>query len=358
MVRLALLMLGAVMVVSLEVEAHPAPFSYLDLHIRESQIEGSLVLHVIDVAHDLGMPNAADLLVPAVADRERGRTIALVAPRLGLRSGAEPLVLEWGQIVSAPERDAVRLRFRAKGTIGGSITVRARLFEYDQLHQTFLNIYEAGSLRQQIVFNAADSERTYYRGTAQGMLAVAATFVRAGIHHILIGPDHILFVVGLLLLGGNAWALVRVVTAFTVGHSVTLSLAALDVVAPPPSLIEPAIALSIVFVGADNLLVGPRGRDVRAWIALTFGLVHGFGFAYVLREFGLPREALAWSLFSFNVGVEIGQLMIVLVVAGVLALLRQRNQAAARLVAVTGSIVVMAAGAYWFVERVFFTGGV
>ena len=83
---------------------------------------------------------------------------------------------------------------------------------------------------------------------------------------------------------------------------------------PPASIIEPAIALSIVFVGADNLVRGD-GRDLRAWVALVFGLVHGFGFANVLREFGLPREALGWSLFSFNLGVEIGQLAIVLVVA-------------------------------------------
>ena len=79
-----------------------------------------------------------------------------------------------------------------------------------------------------------------------------------------------------------------------------------------------------MFVGADNLVRGD-GRDLRAWVALVFGLVHGFGFANVLREFGLPREALGWSLFSFNVGVEIGQLAIVLLVAAVLAAIRRRS---------------------------------
>ena len=95
---------------------------------------------------------------------------------------------------------------------------------------------------------------------------------------------------------------------------------------PPAKIIEPAIALSIVFVGADNLVRGD-GRDLRAWVALVFGLVHGFGFANVLREFGLPTEALGWSLFSFNVGVEIGQLAIVLVVASALAAIRRRSAA-------------------------------
>jgi len=179
------------------------------------------------------------------------------------------------------------------------------------------------------------------------------TFTASGIHHILIGPDHILFLVGLLLLGGRWTALLKIVSFFTIGHSVTLSLAALNLVTPPATIIEPAIALSIVFVGADNLVRG-EGRDLRAWVALVFGLVHGFGFANVLREFGLPREALGWSLFSFNVGVEIGQIGIVLIVASLLEAVRRRSAFAGARVAMAGSVVVIAAGAYWFVERVFF----
>jgi hypothetical protein len=159
-----------------------------------------------------------------------------------------------------------------------------------------------------------------------------------------------------LLLGGSWMALIRIVTAFTIGHSITLSLAALNILSPPASIIEPAIALSIVFVGADNLVRGD-GRDLRAWVALTFGLVHGFGFANVLREFGLPREALGWSLFSFNLGVEIGQLAVVLAVASVLAAVRRRSELIGSRVAIAGSVVVIAAGTYWFVQRVFFPGG-
>jgi hypothetical protein len=161
-------------------------------------------------------------------------------------------------------------------------------------------------------------------------------------------------VFGLLLLVGGGGLLVRTVTAFTVGHSVTLSLAALGILTPPARIIDPAIALSIIFVGADNLLVGERGRDVRPWIALAFGFVHGFGFANILRQFGLPREALGWSLFSFNVGVEIGQVLIVAVIAGALAAVWRRNRIAGHRLAYAGSILVIVAGAYWFVERVFF----
>jgi hydrogenase/urease accessory protein HupE len=183
------------------------------------------------------------------------------------------------------------------------------------------------------------------------------TFIPSGIEHILIGPDHILFLVGLLLLGGSLRRLLVIVTAFTLGHSVTLSLAALNILTPPSWLVEPAIALSIVVIGVDNLMQRTgQGRDLRAWVAGGFGLVHGFGFASVLREFGLPQEALGWSLFSFNVGVELGQLAIVVVVASLLALIRRRSAAADKWIVITGSAVVIAAGAYWFVERVFFGG--
>jgi hypothetical protein len=100
------------------------------------------------------------------------------------------------------------------------------------------------------------------------------------------------------------------------------------------------------------------GRDMRAWIAFAFGFIHGFGFASVLREMDLPRRALGWSLFSFNVGVEIGQLLIVLAVASALALLRARSEWAGRQLAFAGSLVVIVAGTFWFIQRVFFPGGI
>ena len=334
--------------------AHPAPFSYLDLIVRDAVTDGILVLHVVDVAHELKLKED-ELLNAAVAARERDRIIAVVAPRLFLAADGRALTPEWQDVQPAPERHAVQLSFRIPVPRPGALAIRTQMFPYDPIHQTFVNVYEDDQLRQQMIFNADAGERTFYTGTRQGAVAVMQTFVPSGIHHIMIGPDHILFLVGLLLLGGSWKALVKIVTAFTIGHSITLSLAALNILTPPANIIEPAIALSIVFVGADNLVRG-TGRDLRAWVALVFGLVHGFGFANVLREFGLPDEALGWSLFSFNVGVEIGQLAIVLVVATLLELIRRRSQPLGYKVAYAGSVVVIAAGAYWFVERVFFPG--
>jgi len=332
--------------------AHPAPFSYLDVVFKDGGIEGTLVVHVIDVAHELGVPPEQVMDAGFVAAQQQ-RIGEILAPRLDLRGGDQRLSIEWQGLELMKEDQAVRLRYRIRNADSGALSIDTNLFPYDPLHQTFINVYEEGALRQQIIFNNETNAHIYYRGTTQGALEVMKVFIPSGTHHILIGPDHILFLIGLLLLGGTWGALVRIVTAFTIGHSITLSLAALDIVTPPPSIIEPAIALSIVFVGADNLVRGD-GRDLRAWVALVFGLVHGFGFANVLREFGLPREALGWSLFSFNFGVEIGQLMVVLLVSSLLAFIRQRNQLLGSRVAFAGSIVVIAAGTYWFVQRVFF----
>ncbi|HET9360462.1 MAG TPA: HupE/UreJ family protein [Vicinamibacterales bacterium] len=344
---IAVVLLGSVKTAS----AHPAPFSYLDIVFKSGGIEGTLVVHVIDVAHELGIPPER-LMDEALVAAERQRIGEILAPRLELRGG-ERLTIEWQGLELLRDEQALRFRYRITGAEPGALTVDTNLFPYDPIHQTFINIYEDASLRRQVIFNAETDAYTYYLGTTQGAIEVMKTFIPSGTHHILIGPDHILFLVGLLLLGGTWGALVRIVTAFTIGHSVTLSLAALDVVTPPASIIEPAIALSIVFVGADNLVRG-EGRDLRAWVALVFGLVHGFGFANVLREFGLPREALGWSLFSFNFGVEIGQLVVVLFVASLLAAIRRKSLVLGSRVAVAGSVVVIAAGAYWFVQRVFF----
>src|SRR2546422_4818770 len=121
-----------------------------------------------------------------------------------------------------------------------------------------------------MILDINHTQTEYFAGTRQGVLAVIRKFLPAGIHHILIGPDHLLFLVGLLLLGGTIRQLALIVTAFTVAHSITLSLAALNIVSPPARLIEPAIALSIVYVGADNLLI-KGGRDMRAWIPFPCG---------------------------------------------------------------------------------------
>ena len=340
------------------VAAHPVPFSYLDIGIAPGSTDLTLVAHDFDVAHDLGIEPPERLLDPAFLASQSDGIVAMLRARL--RISASGVVLAdgaWSSPEALPERQSIRLRVHyAVSGAPGTLTVSAAMFPYDPTHQTFLNFYEAGALTSQAILDQDHPEFEYFAGTRQGALAVIRKFIPAGIHHILIGPDHLLFLVGLLLLGGSARRLLLVVTAFTIAHSITLSVAALNLVTPPSRIVEPAIALSIVYVGIDNLMVG-HGRDVRAWIAFAFGFIHGFGFAGVLREMGLPDRALGWSLFSFNVGVEIGQMFVVVLVASALAVVRSRSELAGRRVALAGSVAVILAGVFWFVQRVFFAGG-
>jgi len=340
--------------------AHPVPFSYLDVRVHDRVLDVTLVAHVFDLAHDLGIEPSERLMDPAVLQAQAPRIAALVAGRLRLDADGQVVTnsTSWTAPAAIPDRQSVRLEARYQlARSPGRVTVTANLFPYDGEHQTFVNFYERDAIATQVILDHKRDRFEYFSGSRQGTFAVVRRFIPSGIHHILIGPDHLLFLVGLLLLGGSWRQLFLVVTAFTLAHSITLSLAALNILTPPARVIEPAIALSIVYVGVDNLLVR-EGRDMRAWIALAFGLIHGFGFANVLREMDLPRRALGWSLFSFNVGVEIGQMFAVVAIASAIAALRVRSERAGHLLAVAGSVVVMAAGAFWFIQRVFFPGGI
>jgi hypothetical protein len=350
--------IAAALLVSRAASAHPVPFTYLDLRVQpDGAIDGSLVAHIFDLGHDLNIDPAERLLDPAVASQQAAAIARLFAGRLTVRADGKALTPQWSLAEVLADRQSLRLSLHyASAGRPGVLTISAAMFPYDPYHQTFLNVYE-GSLLTQAILEQGHTGFEYFTGSRHGALAIVQRMLPLGINHILVGPDHLLFLIGLLLLGGTVRQLVVIVTSFTVAQTITLSLAALNLVSPPTRIIGPAIALSIVYVGADNLLIRD-GRDVRAWIAFAFGFIHGFGFADVLREMDLSRRALGWSLFSFNVGVEIGQLLVVAVVATALAALRSRSQSAGRQLAFAGSVVVMAAGAFWFIQRVFFPGGI
>ena len=358
-----LLCLLALSAVAHEVRAHPAPFSYLDLHLDAERAGGTLVIHDFDAAYELGIKDPQALREPRVARERAGELLAILAERLRILADGEPATLQWRAVEVLPERQSLSFPFAlGRAAPLGHIEIDAVLFPYDPVHQTFINVYEGGRLERQGILDAKNNRFEHFAGTTQGRWAVVRTFVVSGVEHILIGPDHLLFLLGLLLLGGSMWRLTAIVTAFTVGHSVTLSVAALDLVRVSPALVEPAIALSIVVVGVDNLLVRRRrvcepqsaAFDLRPWLAVAFGLIHGFGFAAVLREVGLPSGALGWSLAAFNVGVELGQLAVVAVIVTLLAAVRRYDVVLAERCVVVGCVGVIATGVYWFAQRVGF----
>lgn len=180
-------------------------------------------------------------------------------------------------------------------------------------------------------------------------------FVWLGVEHIWMGFDHLLFLFALLIVCRSFRSIVGIVTCFTVAHSLTLALATLNVVNLPARLIEPAIAASIVFVGVENLW--RRGEEPRGRWALTFafGLIHGFGFASVLRDLGVGRgsEGIALPLFTFNLGVELGQIVVAAVVLPIVWWLRKREVFVRRGVPALSAVVALA-GLYWLLERTVF----
>ena len=203
----------------------------------------------------------------------------------------------------------------------------------------------------------------------QNAPAPAGGFVAEGVAHILGGFDHVLFLICLLLPavmvrnapgaarmwtpvaqpGQALWPLFGVITMFTLAHSVTLTLAAFKLVSLPSSIIEPAIAVTIILTALDN--IWPLLRFPRAAVAFVFGLVHGFGFAGVLAELNLPVNQFAWALLQFNIGLELGQLVLVGMAVTALYLLRDRP-AYPRWVITGGSTAAMLIGVWWFAERV------
>lgn len=236
----------------------------------------------------------------------------------------------------------------------GALIYRSTLFnEIDPATRQMVTVRGEAS---RLALLSAASPQIALTSTSARFSEVLAHYLIAGIEHIAIGYDHIAFLVAVILWGRRLWPLVGVITAFTVAHSVTLSLAVLGVVSPPLQLVEIAIALSIVYVAAENFFVHNLRR--RWIVTFAFGLVHGFGFAGVLREYGIPRDALVPALAAFNAGVELGQLAIVigalLVLRTLEAHIRALQPAPSPRLVYPVSAVVLGLGLYWTALRVIF----
>lgn len=182
----------------------------------------------------------------------------------------------------------------------------------------------------------------------------ALVYLMLGYKHILpLGFDHILFVLSLFLLSPTLKSILIQSTAFTLAHSVTLCLAAYQVIHPPSRIIEPLIALSIVYVAMENIL-SPRLKPSRIGIVFLFGLVHGLGFAGALAEMGLPKNAYFTSLIMFNAGVELGQVTVILLAWFCMAKWFSQKPFYRTRMVIPLSLIIAVTAAFWTVERIFF----
>jgi hydrogenase/urease accessory protein HupE len=359
----ALIALSILLSLAAPAAAHQTAQSHtiIDVKAEERQVDFLLSLATRDVAHYLELieegetPSQAlmEAAIPAIVTFLDGQAVA--------RNGGEVCPTTEARIVrtgpiterinflkvahcEAPLREVVienRVMFDAVGGYRhfGRIQVGEEIYAtvFDQQFPDYMLHFEI------------DDE-----GTIQAQLnlwTTLLTYLWQGILHIVLGFDHVLFVLCLLLAARRFRQLLLIITAFTMGHSVTLVLSALDVFTLPDTFVEPIIAISIAYVAAENLW---RKGEVPYLFAtaLIFGLVHGFGFSYVLRdELGLPTQALVPALLSFNVGVELGQIAIVALAYPLITWGRDKD--AYPKILQWGSATILGVALYWFVTRIF-----
>ncbi len=362
---LALLLL--LLALTLPTEAHDAAISAIKIICRPDDTVVSISTHrsYLLKAEKAGgsklssssSSGSSSVLAPATA--ELGQALGR---RLHLLINDKKLLPETAHIIEDKPNDLLIWQTINKNPtkLKPNIEILDRIFPEDSASTTIVTILDDDQ-SQEILLDCAHP--SYHQRQPQDHWAEASSYLQKGILHILSGPDHILFILALLLLGGSLRALLGIVTAFTVAHSITLSLAVTGIVRPPAQVVEPLIALSIVAVAVENLrCLSSKNeakelnakRDSRAYYAFAFGLIHGFGFAGALLEVNLVGPALWIALASFNLGVESGQAMIVAPIAPLLMLLAKKHKDFSDKLIYTGSIAIGLMGAYWFIGRMKF----
>jgi len=352
----------------LDSQAHQTTDSYLSMSLESGQIKGRWAIALRDLNHVLELDTDKD---GEISDKE----LAVARPKIE-KYAFDALNIEIGGVTVPINRkgfeieehdDAIytALLFElSPARIGPDLTIQYDLFFHtDPLHRGLFRL-DLPNRTETTIFSPAQPTQRFLIDSAHPTPQLAR-FIREGIWHIWLGFDHILFLIALLLpsvlhreanrwtVGGNwrqsIYAIVKVVTAFTIAHSITLSLAALGWVRVPPRIVEPIIAASVLIAAVNNLrVIFPE----RTWIiAFCFGLIHGFGFASALSELGLQRGTLGRALLGFNVGVEIGQLAIVGVFVPT-ALAIRKTRLYQRLILPGGSLLIATLAAIWMVERI------
>ncbi|MBA4146574.1 MAG: HupE/UreJ family protein [Verrucomicrobia bacterium] len=227
-------------------------------------------------------------------------------------------------------------------------------------HQQFVTVTDAaGTTLAEATLSPADIMYQYGSGSGQTATSFTSgkfvTFLKHGIKHILGGYDHLLFLFALLIVCDTFWSLAKIITCFTLAHSISLALSTLNILSMPASVVEPIVALTIVYVGLENLFK-LKTLQWRWLVTFAFGLIHGFAFANELRDKGIGAGNIFIPLLSFNLGVELGQILIAALVLPILWQLKKLPQFMPRWVPVT-SVIVILLGGYWFVDRVWLQEG-
>jgi len=351
-------------------QAHKPSDSFLGLRVDGAAVRGQWDIALRDLEYAIGLDaDGSGEITWGELKAKRAAIEAYALSRLKIFSGGKPCALAPADFLFDEHSDGAYavLRFAADCGAGApaALEVEYRLFfDLDPTHRGLLR-FERGAAVQTGVLSP-ERPRLAFRAGESSALAQFLDYLREGVWHIWVGFDHILFILSLLLpsvlvlknrgwqaaerFRGTFWDVFRVVTSFTIAHSITLSLAALSVIALPSRLVESMIALSVVLAALNNLV--PVVAERRWAVAFAFGLIHGFGFASVLTDLGLPQGALLLALVGFNLGVEVGQLAIVGVFLPLAYALRG-SWFYRRAVFTGGSAAIALVAAVWLAERAF-----
>ena len=337
-------------------QAHKPSDSYLSITAEGESLRGQWDIALRDLEHAIGLDANGD---GAITWGELRRKQAEIAAYAFARLKLGDCNLKPGALLVDEHTDGAYAVLQFAADCGAALPRRLEL-EYSLFAD--LDPSHRGLLRARLGAQTVtavlgpDQPRLSLDADGRSRWAQFLDYAREGVWHIWIGFDHVLFLLSLLLpavllaprFAPAFWDVFKVVTAFTVAHSITLALAALSVVTLPSRLVESAIAASVVLAALNNLW--PVVQRARWLVAFTFGLIHGFGFASVLAELGLPQESLLLALVSFNLGVEAGQLVIVALFLPLAYAVRQ-TWFYRRLVLMGGSALIAAIAAVWLAER-------
>jgi hypothetical protein len=350
-------------------QAHKPSDSYLILKIDNAKVEGQWDIALRDLDFAIGLDGNGDGEITWGELRVRHDAIAAYAlPRLRIQTEGVVCPAHATAHLVDNHSDGAYTVLRFVAECAKPLTTLelnySLLFDVDPQHKGLLRLEYKGTTTTAIF--SPDKAAQHFGLTEVSRLRQFLDYAKEGVWHIWIGFDHILFLLSLLLpavlyrsnkhweaLPGFHPALIdvlKIVTAFTLAHSITLTLATLGVVTLPTRLVESAIAASVVLSALNNVF--PLFEGKRWIVAFAFGLIHGFGFASVLADLGLPQDALLLALVGFNLGVEGGQLAIVSAFLP-LAYIMRGTLFYRRIVLFAGSILIMLLASVWLVERVF-----
>jgi len=343
--------------------AHDPGLSSLTIRQRTNSLEATLTLAVKDAVQLVELDGDHDgVVTQAEFAQTRSQLETAVARQLFIAPDGK---VAKAQSVRSQldENNNVEVCLDFSATIFSSLEIQSKLIASLPLgHRQYLQIQNSTgqTLFDRLLNASTDRATVQMPHTDASNVALEAVrsftnFFCLGVKHILTGYDHLLFLFGLLLVARGFFSSLGIITSFTVAHSITLAVATLNVVQIPSRIVEPLIAASIVFVGIENLLRGDI-PTARRMVAFGFGLIHGFGFASALREAGIGSGTggILLPLFSFNLGVELGQIMVAALALPIIWKLRENPMFIPRLAPACSAAVVLL-GSFWFVQRVWMT---